>query len=115
MREWVHRHPTRVHQSRQPRRIRSLHRFDHVTVMLLPELILMRLMFVLIGTENYGLAMVGVAVATIPRCLHYAALAGMLASRFPAHLWYTGISTGPVRTHHRPRVHGPQLGDPDVR
>lgn len=63
--------------------------------MLLPELVLMRLMFVLIGTENYGLAMVGVAVATIPRCLHYAALAGMLASRFPAHLRYTGISTGP--------------------
>ncbi|WP_392750472.1 MFS transporter [Streptomyces sp. LN590] len=63
-----------------------------VTVMLLPELILMPLMFVLIGTENYGLAMVGVAVATIPHCLYYAALAGMLASRFPAHLRYTGIS-----------------------
>lgn len=39
-----------------------------VTVMLLPELVLMPLMFVLIGTENYGLAMVGVAVATIPHC-----------------------------------------------
>ncbi|MFF0288006.1 MFS transporter [Streptomyces sp. NPDC005262] len=63
-----------------------------VTVMLLPELILMPLMFVLISTENYGLAMVGVAVATIPHCLYYAALAGMLASRFPAHLRYTGIS-----------------------
>ncbi|MDQ0793165.1 MFS transporter [Streptomyces sp. B1I3] len=63
-----------------------------VTLMLLPELILMPLMFILIGTENYGLAMVGVAVATIPHCLYYAALAGMLASRFPAHLRYTGIS-----------------------
>ena len=63
-----------------------------VTVMLLPELILMPLMFVLISTENYGLAMAGVAVATIPHCLYYAALAGMLASRFPAHLRYTGIS-----------------------
>ncbi|MET8128297.1 MFS transporter [Streptomyces sp. NPDC005065] len=63
-----------------------------VTVMLLPELVLMPLMFILIGTENYGLAMVGVAVATIPHCLYYAALAGMLASRFPAHLRYTGIS-----------------------
>ncbi|MER7809706.1 MFS transporter [Streptomyces sp900116325] len=63
-----------------------------VTVMLLPELVLMPLMFVLISTENYGLAMVGVAVATIPHCLYYAALAGMLASRFPAHLRYTGIS-----------------------
>ncbi|WP_406430590.1 MHS family MFS transporter [Streptomyces sp. NBC_01589] len=62
------------------------------TVMLLPELALMPLMFILISTENYGLAMVGVAVATIPHCLYYAALAGMLASRFPAHLRYTGIS-----------------------
>ncbi|MFD8749050.1 MFS transporter [Streptomyces sp. NPDC059616] len=63
-----------------------------VTVMLVPELILMPVMFLLICTENYGLAMLGVAVATIPHCLYYAALAGMLASRFPAHLRYTGIS-----------------------
>ncbi|MEV7402499.1 MFS transporter [Streptomyces sp. NPDC091267] len=63
-----------------------------VTVMLLPELVLMPVMFLLIRTENYGLAMLGVAVATIPHCLYYAALAGMLASRFPAHLRYTGIS-----------------------
>ncbi|WP_103513827.1 MFS transporter [Streptomyces sp. SM10] len=63
-----------------------------VIVMLVPELILMPVMFVLISTGNYGLAMVGVAVATIPHCLYYAALAGMLASRFPAHLRYTGIS-----------------------
>ncbi|GGQ74015.1 MFS transporter [Streptomyces flaveolus] len=63
-----------------------------VLVMLVPELVLMPLMFVLIGTENYGLAMLGVSVATIPHCLYYAALAGMLASRFPAHLRYTGIS-----------------------
>jgi MFS family permease len=63
-----------------------------VTFMLLPEFILMPLMFVLIGTENYGLAMLGMAVATIPHCLYYAALAGMLASRFPASVRYTGIS-----------------------
>ncbi|MEU9592958.1 MFS transporter [Streptomyces sp. NPDC048193] len=63
-----------------------------VLVMLVPELVLMPLMFVLIGTENYGLAMIGVSVATIPHCLYYAALAGMLASRFPARLRYTGIS-----------------------
>ncbi|MGW7517407.1 MFS transporter [Streptomyces sp. NPDC054796] len=63
-----------------------------VCVMLLPEVVLMPLMFVLISTENYGLAMLGVAVATIPHCLYYAALAGMLASRFPAHVRYTGIS-----------------------
>ncbi|MEU0131746.1 MULTISPECIES: MFS transporter [unclassified Streptomyces] len=63
-----------------------------VIVMLVPELILMPVMFVLISTGNYALAMAGVAVATIPHCLYYAALAGMLASRFPAHLRYTGIS-----------------------
>ncbi|MEU2414711.1 MFS transporter [Streptomyces sp. NPDC053741] len=63
-----------------------------VIVMLVPELVLMPVMFVLISTENYGLAMLGVAVATIPHCLYYAAIAGMLASRFPAHLRYTGIS-----------------------
>ncbi|NBE52665.1 MFS transporter [Streptomyces boluensis] len=63
-----------------------------VTVMLVPELVLLPLMFVLISTNNYGLAMLGVALATIPHCLYYAALAGMLASRFPAHLRYTGIS-----------------------
>jgi len=63
-----------------------------VSVMLLPELVLMPLMFVLISTENYGLAMLGVSVATIPHCLYYAALAGILASRFPAHVRYTGIS-----------------------
>ncbi|KAA5834406.1 MFS transporter [Saccharopolyspora hirsuta] len=63
-----------------------------VTIMLLPEVVLLPLMFVLISTNNYGLAMVGVAVATVPHCLYYAALAGMLASRFPAHVRYTGIS-----------------------
>jgi MFS family permease len=63
-----------------------------VCIMLLPELVLMPLMFILIGTQNYGLAMVGTVVATIPHCLYYAALAGMLASRFPAHVRYTGIS-----------------------
>ncbi|MEV4681022.1 MFS transporter [Streptomyces kurssanovii] len=63
-----------------------------VCVMLLPEIVLLPLMFVLIGTENYTLAMIGVSVATIPHCLYYAALAGMLASRFPANVRYTGIS-----------------------
>ncbi|MET7934147.1 MFS transporter [Streptomyces sp. NPDC005322] len=71
-------------------RMKSLSRA--VCVMLLPEVVLMPLMFMLISTENYTLAMVGVTVATIPHCLYYAALAGMLASRFPAQLRYTGIS-----------------------
>jgi len=63
-----------------------------VCVMLLPEVILMPLMFVMIATEDYTLAMIGVAIATVPHCLYYAALAGMLASRFPANVRYTGIS-----------------------
>ncbi|MBN6041178.1 MFS transporter [Amycolatopsis sp. 195334CR] len=63
-----------------------------VCVMLLPELVLMPLMFVLIGSGDYTAAMVGVVVATVPHCLYYAALAGMLASRFPAQVRYTGIS-----------------------
>jgi MFS family permease len=63
-----------------------------VCVMLLPELVLMPVMFLLIGTRSYPLAVLGVAIATIPHCLYYAALAGMLASRFPAHVRYTGIS-----------------------
>jgi hypothetical protein len=63
-----------------------------VTVMLLPELLLLPLMFLLISTGNYALAMAGVVVATVPHCLYYAALAGMLASRFPANVRYTGIS-----------------------
>src|SRR5699024_5671927 len=63
-----------------------------VTVMLLPELVLLPLMFLLIATQDYYLAMLGVVVATIPHCLYYAALAGMLASRFPARVRYTGIS-----------------------
>ncbi|GAB3575170.1 MFS transporter [Amycolatopsis endophytica] len=63
-----------------------------VIVMLVPEILLMPLMFLFIGTENYTLAMIGTVVATVPHCLYYAALAGMLASRFPAHVRYTGIS-----------------------
>ncbi|GAA4616706.1 MFS transporter [Saccharopolyspora hordei] len=63
-----------------------------VTIMLLPEVVLLPLMFVLISTNDYVLAMVGVAIATVPHCLYYAALAGMLASRFPAQVRYTGIS-----------------------
>lgn len=63
-----------------------------VTIMLLPELVLLPLMFLLIATQDYYLAMLGVAMATIPHCLYYAALAGILAIRFPARVRYTGIS-----------------------
>ncbi|MBQ0924191.1 MFS transporter [Saccharopolyspora endophytica] len=71
-------------------KMRSLSRA--VTFMLLPEVVLLPLMFLLIATENYWLAMVGVAVATVPHCLYYAAMAGILAGRFPAEVRYTGLS-----------------------
>ncbi|SFS82115.1 MFS transporter [Saccharopolyspora flava] len=71
-------------------RMRSLSRA--VTVMLLPEVVLLPLMFLLIATGDYWLAMAGVAVATVPHCLYYAAMAGILAGRFPAEVRYTGLS-----------------------
>jgi hypothetical protein len=49
-------------------------------------------MFVLIGTGNWTLAMVGAVVATIPDVMYYAIMAGMLAQAFPANVRYTGIS-----------------------
>jgi MFS family permease len=63
-----------------------------VCLMLLPELVLMPAMFLLIGTGDHTAALIGTVVATIPHCLYYAALAGMLSSRFPARVRYTGIS-----------------------
>ncbi|CAM03281.1 MFS transporter [Saccharopolyspora erythraea NRRL 2338] len=63
-----------------------------VTVLLVPELVLMPAMFWLISTGSLGLSMLGMAVATLPHAMYYAALAGILARSFPAHVRYTGIS-----------------------
>ncbi|NVN00259.1 MFS transporter [Arthrobacter sp. SDTb3-6] len=60
--------------------------------MLLPEIVLLPLMFLMISTGNIGLSMLGMALATLPTCMYYAALAGILAQLFPAHIRYTGIS-----------------------
>ncbi|MBB5918222.1 MFS family permease [Nocardia transvalensis] len=60
--------------------------------MLIPELAAMPLMFLLIGTKSYALSAVGMAVATIPHSMYYAALAGILAQSFPANVRYTAIS-----------------------
>ncbi|WP_460700713.1 MFS transporter [Nocardia thraciensis] len=60
--------------------------------MLVPELVAMPVMFLLIGTKSYALAVVGMAVATIPHSMYYAALAGILAQSFPANVRYTAIS-----------------------
>lgn len=63
-----------------------------VLIMLIPELIMLPLMFVLIGTKSVPLAALGLALATIPHSMYYAALAGILAQSFPANVRYTGVS-----------------------
>jgi MFS family permease len=63
-----------------------------VIYMLLPEILALPLMFSLIATGSTKLAMVGMALASIPHSLYYAAMAGILANSFPAQVRYTGIS-----------------------
>lgn len=60
--------------------------------MLVPEIVLLPFMFTMISTGNIILAMLGMVLATIPTCMYYATLAGVLAQLFPAHIRYTGIS-----------------------
>lgn len=60
--------------------------------MLLPEIVLFPMMFVLISTGSQALSIVGMALATIPHAMYYAALAGLLAQVFPVEIRYTGIS-----------------------
>lgn len=63
-----------------------------VTLFLLPEILLMPLMFAVIGTGNYWLSMLVMALATIPPCLYYSMMAGLFSQSFPAQVRYTGIS-----------------------
>lgn len=63
-----------------------------VLLMLLPELLVLPMMFMMIGTGDYMLAVIGMALATIPHSMYYAALAGILAKSFPPNIRYTGIS-----------------------
>ncbi|MGI5467165.1 MFS transporter [Streptomyces sp. CA-132043] len=60
--------------------------------MLLPEFVVLPLMFVLIGTGNFWLAVLGMGLATFPHAMYYAALAGILARVFPVEVRYTGMS-----------------------
>ncbi|MFJ9818476.1 MFS transporter [Streptomyces sp. NPDC101151] len=60
--------------------------------MLLPEFLLLPLMFVLIRTGNFWLAVLGMGLATLPHSLYYAALAGILARVYPVEVRYTGMS-----------------------
>lgn len=70
-------------------------RFDPskaVRWMLLPEIVLLPLMFVLVQTGSVPLAILGMVLATAPHAMYYAALAGILAQVFPTNVRYTGIS-----------------------
>ncbi|MBC3191031.1 MHS family MFS transporter [Pseudonocardia sp. C8] len=60
--------------------------------MLLPEIVLLPLMFVLLQTGSTGLAMIGMALATVPHAMFYAALAGILSEVFPVDVRYTATS-----------------------
>ncbi|MPQ97408.1 MFS transporter [Modestobacter sp. I12A-02628] len=63
-----------------------------VLIMLLPELVLLPLMFVLISTGSFWLAVLGMGLATAPHAMYYAAMAGMLARVYPVEIRYTGLS-----------------------
>ncbi|WP_372347358.1 hypothetical protein [Streptomyces sp. KL116D] len=60
--------------------------------MLLPEFVVLPLMFVLVGTGNFWLAVLGMGLATFPHAMYHAALAGILARVFPVEVRYTGMS-----------------------
>lgn len=60
--------------------------------MLVPEFVLLPLMFVLVSTGNFWLAVLGMGLATAPHAMYYAALAGILARVFPVEVRYTGMS-----------------------
>ena len=60
--------------------------------MLLPEIVLLPLMFVLVQTGSVPLAILGMVLATASHAMYYAALAGILAQVFPTNVRYTGIS-----------------------
>jgi hypothetical protein len=62
------------------------------TVLLALEIPMLPLMFALIGTGSWTLALIGAVLATIPDVMFYAFMAGMFAQAFPANVRYTGIS-----------------------
>jgi MFS family permease len=64
-----------------------------VTLFLVLQLPTLPLMFALVGTGSWALALVGVMAATLPEIMVFVVMAGMLAQAFPAKVRYTGIST----------------------
>lgn len=63
-----------------------------VLLMLLPELVLLPLMFALISTGSFWWAVLGMGLATAPHAMYYAAMAGILARVYPVEIRYTGLS-----------------------
>lgn len=59
-----------------------------------PEFILLPAMFFMIQSGNFALAAFGMAIATVPHAMFYAAIGGILARAFPARIRYTGLSVG---------------------
>lgn len=76
-----------VHRAKERGRVRRT-----VAAMLIPEIVLLPLMFVLISTGNPVLALAGIFAVTVPHALYFSALAGLLSESFPPEVRYTGIS-----------------------
>lgn len=59
---------------------------------LIPEIVLMPVMFHALATRSYWIAVAGMCVSTIPSAMFYGAVGGMLARVFPVNVRYTGLS-----------------------
>lgn len=63
-----------------------------ICLMVLPEFLLMPVMFFAIETKVYSIALLGMCLATIPHSMFYGAIGGILARVFPTRIRYTGLS-----------------------
>lgn len=63
-----------------------------IYLMVLPEFLLMPVMFFAIKTKVVWIALLGMCLATIPHSMFYSAIGGILARVFPARVRYTGLS-----------------------
>ncbi|WP_049124671.1 MFS transporter, partial [Burkholderia cenocepacia] len=59
---------------------------------LIPEIVLMPVMFHALATRSYWVAVAGMCISTIPSAMFYGAVGGVLARVFPANIRYTGLS-----------------------
>jgi hypothetical protein len=63
-----------------------------IWLMILPEFLLMPVMFFAIQTKVVWIALLGMCLATIPHSMFYGAIGGILARVFPTRIRYTGLS-----------------------